>query len=59
MSAHQQPRVFVLRLVPTPSTPDPVRSLRALLKLALRRFGLRCIDVEEIAEPGVKSPDGG
>jgi hypothetical protein len=57
MSAHQQPRVFALRLVPTPSTPDPVRSLRALLKLALRRFGLRCLSVEELTELGAKEGD--
>ena len=39
-------RVFVLCLVAKPGT-DPIRAFRALLKLALRRFGLRCLDVRE------------
>ena len=39
-------RVFVLCLVAKPGT-DPVRALRGLLKTALRRFGLRCIDLRE------------
>ena len=30
---------------------DPIRGLRTLLKLALRRFGLRCVSVEQINEP--------
>jgi hypothetical protein len=30
---------------------DPVRNLRALLKIALRRFHLRCIDCAEIQRP--------
>jgi hypothetical protein len=29
---------------------DPVRALRALLKTALRRFGLRCISADEEGE---------
>lgn len=40
------PRVFVLRLTPKRGV-DGVRALKALLKLALRRFGLRCLDVRE------------
>jgi hypothetical protein len=39
-------RTFVLRLVAKPGS-DPIRSLRWLLKIALRRFHLRCIDVHE------------
>jgi hypothetical protein len=57
MSARQHSRVFVLRLVPTPSTPDPIRALKGLLKLALRRFGLRCVAVEELIELGAKEGD--
>jgi hypothetical protein len=41
--------MFVLRLVPTPSAPDPIRSLRGALKILLRRYQLRCLSVEEIA----------
>ncbi len=59
MSARQQSRVvFVLRLEPKRGV-DPIRALRSLLKVMLRRFGLRCVAVEEIAESSVKSPEGG
>jgi hypothetical protein len=44
-------RVFVLRLTPKRGV-DPIRALRALLKVALRRFGLRCVAVEEVANEG-------
>jgi hypothetical protein len=37
-------QVFVLRLTPLPGT-DPIRSLRRLLKIALRACGLRCLSV--------------
>jgi hypothetical protein len=40
------PSVFVLTLVAKPGQ-DGIRALRGFLKLALRRFGLRCIDVQE------------
>jgi hypothetical protein len=44
-------RVFTLTLVAkaSPSNPgrDPIRSLRWLLKIALRRFQLRCVDIHE------------
>ena len=40
---------FVLRLRPEPSCPDPTRMLRAALKVLLRQFGLRCVDVGEDA----------
>jgi hypothetical protein len=39
--------VFVLRLRPEPGVIDPARALRALLKTALRRFGLRCMSCVE------------
>lgn len=38
---------FILVLQPTPGV-EPIRALRALLKVALRRFGLRCESVEEV-----------
>ncbi len=31
---------------------DPVRALRAFLKTALRRFGLRCVAIAEADEDG-------
>jgi hypothetical protein len=37
---------FVLRLRAVPGR-DPIKGLRALLKLALRRFGLQCLDSRE------------
>ena len=38
--------VFVITLRPLPGV-DPVRALRAALKLLLRRFGLRCVSISE------------
>ena len=52
--AHQ--RMFVLRLTPKRGM-DPIRALRALLKTCSRRFGLRCVAVEELAESGAKEGD--
>lgn len=46
MTADQPERVFVLSLVAKPGS-DPIRAIRWLLKVALRRFQLRCIDVHE------------
>jgi hypothetical protein len=44
----QPPRPrFVLTLEAAPDR-DPVHALRALLKVALRRFGLRCTDAREL-----------
>jgi hypothetical protein len=40
--------VFRLVLRPTPQCLDPIRSLRHLLKRALRSYGLRCISAEEV-----------
>jgi hypothetical protein len=39
-------QVFVLRLVPLPGT-DPIKALRAVLKVLLRRFGLRALSVRQ------------
>jgi len=41
--------VYVLELRPEPGV-DPVLALRALLKVPLRRFGLRCISATENLE---------
>jgi hypothetical protein len=38
-----------VRLVAEPGV-DGIRSFRALLKVALRRFGLRAVDAREIHE---------
>ena len=40
-------RVFVVKLRPLRDVVDPIKALRGLLKVALRRFGLQCTDVRE------------
>ena len=40
-------RIFVISLVAKSGSGDPILALRHLLKIALRRFQLRCIDVHE------------
>jgi len=42
--------VFVLRLEAKPGA-DPIRALRSLLKIAGRKFNLRCVDAYEITQP--------
>jgi hypothetical protein len=44
----QRPATFSATFVATPGV-DGLRSFRALLKVALRRFGLRAIDVRELS----------
>jgi hypothetical protein len=44
----EKPKIFVLRLTVTPSCPNATRALRQLLKIALRRFGLRCTSIEQV-----------
>jgi hypothetical protein len=41
--------VFVLELRPEPGV-DAVKALRAVLKITLRRYGLRCISARENIE---------
>jgi len=43
-------QVFVISLVVLPGC-NPTMALRGLLKIALRRFKLRCISVEERETP--------
>ena len=45
----ERPRVFALRLE-TKNTPDTVHRLRAALKVLLRRFQFRCVDLREEGE---------
>jgi hypothetical protein len=42
----QKRPIFVVRLRPEPGVADPVRALRAALKILLRRFGLRCVSAQ-------------
>jgi hypothetical protein len=39
--------IYTIELKPEPGVENPTRSLKALLKTALRRFGLRAVSVEE------------
>jgi hypothetical protein len=41
-------RVFIVKLRPLPHVVNPVKALRSALKVLLRRFGLRCVEVAEI-----------
>jgi hypothetical protein len=50
--AAQRP-VYLLKLRAEPNV-DPIRSLRAALKVLLRRFGLRAVSVSE-DKPGAAS----
>jgi len=47
-TAKERP-VFVLELRPEPGV-DPILALRALLKVTLRRFGMRCISARQNLE---------
>jgi len=49
-TAKERP-TFTLELRPEPGV-DPVLALRALLKVTLRRFGLRCISANESSSGG-------
>jgi hypothetical protein len=44
--------IFVVTLEPLKGV-DGIRAIRAFLKLALRRFGLRCVDVQEVPNSNV------
>jgi hypothetical protein len=46
MTTDQPQRIFIVSLMAMPGS-DPILALRGLLKIALRRFKLRCISVEE------------
>jgi len=50
-SSGDQSRIFTLVLVAKPGASDPYLAIRALLKLALRRYGLRCTQAREISPP--------
>jgi len=43
-------QIFILHLTATPACEDAIRALRQLLKIALRRFGLRAISIEEMKQ---------
>ena len=48
--------VFSIRVRAEPGV-DAIKSLRALLKVSLRRFGLRAVDATEIQDPEEKQND--
>ena len=51
MTAPEAPRMFTLLLVAKPDAPDPYIGIRHILKLALRRYGLRCVEARELINP--------
>jgi hypothetical protein len=56
MTTEQAPqRYFSLLLAVKPGT-DPYPGIRHILKLALRRYGLRCVEARELGQPVVKEP---
>jgi hypothetical protein len=42
---------FTIRLRPEPNVADPIKALRAALKVLLRRFGLKALSAEEEGPP--------
>lgn len=50
-------RIFTLTLVAKDADQDPIHGLRALLKLALRRHGLRCTQIRELTHKVGPSPN--
>jgi hypothetical protein len=47
VNKHNERPIFTIKLVPLPSGTHPILALRATLKFALRRCGLRCVDACE------------
>lgn len=45
--AGRQAPLFTVVLRPSPGCDDPIRALRALLKRALRSYGLRCVGLRQ------------
>jgi hypothetical protein len=43
--------IFIVKLRPEAGCTDPIKAVRALLKTAMRRFGLRCLSAETTDEP--------
>jgi hypothetical protein len=50
VTADEPQRIFVVTLIPMPGVANPVLALRKVLKIALRQFRLRCVNVEEKTE---------
>jgi hypothetical protein len=48
--------IYALHLRPEPGV-DAVRALRAVLKVMLRQFGMKCVSCEQIPSSGNKQPD--
>lgn len=48
--------IFLVRLMPNTGV-DPIRALRAALKMLLRRFGLRAISVDQEEQPNRTASD--
>ena len=54
MNSRREQSVYVVTFRSTVTGIEGIRALRATLKLALRRFGLKCVDAREVqASPDV------
>lgn len=53
-----QSRYFSLLLVAKPDIagPDPYIGIRHILKVALRRYGLKCVEARELHSPEADKP---
>jgi hypothetical protein len=51
MAADDPNRYFSLLLQAKPGSPNPHISIRHILKLALRRYGLKCVEARELPPP--------
>ena len=50
MTREELPTTFIVTLKPTIPQIDEIRALRAVLKFASRRFGLKCVEAREISD---------
>ena len=51
MVSEPQKRYFSLLLVAKDDRADPYIGIRHILKLALRRYGLKCVEARELGAP--------
>ena len=50
MAQERERGLFLLTLRPEPGV-DPIKALRHVLKNLLRRYGLKCVDLQELKPP--------
>jgi hypothetical protein len=50
-------RVFLLRLRSLRPDDETIRNLRWLLKIALRQWGFRCVEISEVRNEGARKDE--